>query len=591
MVLPRKKQKPGTIVLRDYQRATLDAIYDWFANNEGNPCAVVPTAGGKSIILAQFCKEQLHDHPGIRVLMLAPTRELIQQDYNELRAAWPNAPVGIYSAGLKRRELYEPITVANIHSIHDKTDIMPLIDILLIDEAHLINNVDNGMYRKLFKELKIRNPKLVVIGFTATPYRLGQGELTHGAEALFDDLIESASVGDLIRAGWLCKLKSKATELKLNIDGVHKRGGEFIESELQAAVNTADNNFVIAAEIAGIAQAHDRHAILVFCTGVDHAHDMAAELAKWFPTAIVTGKTPSAERTQIFEDFKARRLRALCNVAIATTGFNYPDIDLIAMVRPTMSKGLYVQMVGRGLRVKSHTDHAIVLDFAGNVERHGPITEYEEVLPPSKMGGEAPTKTCPGCSEIIFAGYRECPECGHKFPPPEKKYSSQLRDDDIMGQALEPPIVMPVKSWRWWKHTAKASGKEMLAVKYTGIYIGKDVVEYLTVAHEGFAGKRAIQTLKQMMRDAGQPGLPDCETLEEAALALSAVRPPSEIEYRIEGKFPRILRRTFGEMQKAEKLPPSDFDDIVPYEAPPEYKRSPPSIPVSSDAWFDDIPF
>src|SRR6478736_514507 len=101
----KRKQQPGTLTLRDYQRELLDDIYDWFANNEGHPCAVVPTAGGKSVVLAWFCKEQLADHPHIRILMLAPTRELVVQDYKELREAWPNAPAGIYSAALKRREL------------------------------------------------------------------------------------------------------------------------------------------------------------------------------------------------------------------------------------------------------------------------------------------------------------------------------------------------------------------------------------------------------------------------------------------------------------------------------------------------------
>lgn len=583
------KRKPVVLELRDYQRQLLDDIYAWFESNEGNPCAVLPTAGGKSIVIAQFCKEQIQAHKGVRILMLVPTRELIIQNSTKLREAWPNAPMGIYSSALKRRELYEPITVANIHSIHDKTDIMPVIDILLIDEAHLLPNTDTGMYRKLFTALKIMNPKLVVIGFTATPYRLGQGELTEGPEALFDDLIESATVGDLIRAGWLAKLKSKGTELKLDTKGVGKRGKEYIESELQKRVDTQDNNYVIANEIAGIANLHDRQAILVFCTGVEHAQHMAAELDNWFPTAVVTGKTPDAERARIFADFKKRRIRALCNVAIATTGFDYPDIDLIAMVRPTMSKGLYIQMAGRGLRIKSHTDHCIIADFAGNVELHGPITEYEEMKMPEKSGGEAPTKQCPQCKEIIFAGYRKCPECEHEFPPPEKKRATHLRDDDIMGTALEPPTVMQVKSWYWRKHTSKSSGKEMLMVTYRGIHVGEHIAEYLTVAHGGAGGKLALATLTKMMLDAGQAGLPDCETLEEAAELFNKVRPPSEIEYRIEGRFPRMLRRTFGEMHQSNDEP-SDFDNIKPYEPSRGHTFKNPS-PPSSSSFDDDIPF
>ncbi len=591
MALPRKRQQAGTVVLRDYQRGLLDAIYAWFENNEGHPCAVLPTAGGKSIVLAQFCKEQLHEYPKIHILMLAPTRELVVQDYTKLREAWPNAPVGVYSAALKRRELYEPITIANIHSIHDKANIMPVIDILLVDEAHLVPNTDNGMYRKLFTELEARNKNLVVIGFTATPYRLGQGELTEGPEALFDDLIEECTVGSLIRAGWLCRLRSKATELKLDVTGVHKRGGEFVESELQKAVDTEDINYVIANEIAAIASTHKRQAILVFCVGVEHAAHMAAELSHYFPTAIVTGKTPAEERAQIFGDFKKRKITALCNVQVATTGFDYPDIDLIALVRPTESKGLYVQMVGRGLRLKSHTDHAIVLDFAGNVERHGPVTEYEEGDEPKLGSGEAPTKKCPNCKEIVYTAVRICPACGHKFrfEPRESKLDGRLHDDDIMGEALKPPTVMPVKKWYWWKHTSKKTNKEMLAVKYTGVFLGTDVVEYFTVAHEGDVGKRSLGQLLKMMRDAGEDGLPDCETLEEAAEKLSAVRPPSEIEYRMEGKFPRMIRRTFGEMHAIPVEEPSDFDIYQKHDAP-THRSSKPAGMMRHD-YDDDIPF
>lgn len=585
------KRKKQVIELRDYQRESLDEIYAWFEAHEGNPCSVMPTGGGKSVVLAQFCKEQLEQYPKMRIYMLAPTRELVAQNYAKLRQIWPNAPVGVFSAALGRRELYEPITIGNIHSLHDKTSLIPAIDVLLIDEAHLVPNADTGMYRKFFAELKIKNPDLVVIGFTATPYRLGQGDLTEGEDALFDDLIETITTGELIRRGWLSKLKSKATELRPDISGVRKRGGDFIDSELQKKVDTKDNNTRMAREVYAIAEAHERQAILVFCAGIDHANHMRDALNDiGIPTAVVTGKTPKAERDRIFEAFRNRDYMALCNVAIATTGFDYPDIDFIVMARATMSRTLYEQMAGRGLRLKSHTDYCIVADFAGNVERHGPITQYDDPTPAKKKGGVAPTKECPGCKEIVFAGFRKCPECGHVFPAPVKVKDARLRDDDIMGKALAPPSVMKVRSWRWWKHTSKRTKKDMLAVRYTGTALGVDVTEYWAVAHEGQAGDIAIARLRKMVRDAGAKDLPDCDTLEEAAAWLTALRPPSEIEYRMEGRFPRMLKRTFGEMSAAEELPPSDFDDVIPYD-PAAPIAAAPKGGQGSDWYDDDIPF
>jgi DNA repair protein RadD len=236
----------------------------------------------------------------------------------------------------------------------------------------LVNHKDEGGYRKLLGELKAINPHLRDIGLTATPYRLGHGLITD-KPALFDDLIEPVSIEELVFKGYLATLRSKITKAKLDTTGVHKRGGEFIESELQAAVDTDDKNQAVVQEV--VALAGERKAWLVFCTGVKHAQHVAEVLRQHGVAAeCVTGETPKKERERIIEISLAGRLRALTNANVLTTGFDYPDIDLIAMLRPTMSASLYVQMAGRGMRVKSHTDHCLVLDFAGVVEAHGPIT-------------------------------------------------------------------------------------------------------------------------------------------------------------------------------------------------------------------------
>jgi DNA repair protein RadD len=288
---------------------------------------------------------------------------------------------------------------------------------VIIDECHLVNHKEEGGYRKLLADLKAINPALRVVGLTATPYRLGHGLITD-KPALFDALLEPVSIEELVFKGYLSTLRSKVTSAKLDTSGVKKRGGEFIESELQAAVDTDDNNQRVVQEV--IALAGDRKAWLVFCTGVQHAEHVAEVLRQHGVAAqCVTGETPKAERKRMLNDFKAGKLRALTNANVLTTGFDYPDIDLIAMLRPTMSASLYVQMAGRGMRVKSHADHCLVLDFAGVVEMHGPIVA---VQPPKKGGdgdGEAPVKVCDTCDELVHISAKECPSCGHPFPEPE----------------------------------------------------------------------------------------------------------------------------------------------------------------------------
>jgi len=158
------------------------------------------------------------------------------------------------------------------------------------------------------------------------------------------------------------------------------------------------------------------------------------------------------------------------------------------MMRPTMSASLYVQMAGRGMRVKSQADHCLVLDFAGVVEMHGPITN---VQPPKKSAGdgegEAPVKVCDACGELVHISAMTCPACGAAFPEPVKK-ALVLRNDDIMG--LEGK-ELEVSAWAWKEHTSKASGKQMLAVTYYGGLSDAPITEYLPILHEGYAGDRA----------------------------------------------------------------------------------------------------
>lgn len=529
-------------MLREYQQRTIDQLYAWFnAGNQGNPCLVLPTGAGKSHIIAALCKDALQSWPETRILMLTHSRELIGQNAEKLRQHWPNAPMGIYSAGLKRKELGEPITFAGIQSVRTKASQIGHCDIVIIDEAHLVSHKDEGGYRTLLTDLLVINPNLRVIGLTASPYRLGHGYITD-KPAIFDALIEPVSIEELIHKGFLSTLRSKLTATKLEVEGVHKRGGEYIESELQAAVDTSDKNRLVAAEIVRLG--HSRKSWLVFCAGVDHAQHIAEALNhQGITTECVTGETPSNERDRILTDFKAGRITALTNANVLTTGFDAPGIDLIAMLRPTMSPGLYVQMAGRGLRVAPGKTDCLVLDFAGVVEQHGPITA---VKPPPKKGdkvGEAPVKVCDHCQEICHLSVRVCPACGEAFPEPVKE-TLKLHNHDIMG--IE-GIDMEVTAWQWRKHISRASGREMLAVTYYGSLSDAPVTEYLAVTHDGYAGEKSRRLLAEIAHQAGVTlDYLVVVALNHMAQQMTEGRPPKMIEYRREGKFFTIIRRTYA---------------------------------------------
>jgi DNA repair protein RadD len=532
----------GAAMLREYQQRTIDQLYAWFeAGGRGNPCLVLPTGSGKSHIVAALCKDALQNWPETRVLMLTHVKELIEQNAEKMRQHWPGAPMGIYSASIGRKDLGEPITFAGIQSVRSKARELGHIDLVIIDECHLVNHKDEGGYRKLLAELKAINPSLRVIGLTATPYRLGHGLITD-KPAMFDDLLTPVSIEELIFKSYLSTLRSKVTKAKLDTSGVHKRGGEFIESELQAAVDTDDQNHAVVHEVMTLAG--ERKAWLFFCAGVQHAQHVAEVLRQQGVAAeCVTGETPKKERERILTDFKAGRLRALTNANVLTTGFDYPDIDVVVMLRPTMSASLYVQMAGRGMRVKSHTDHCLVLDFAGVVEMHGPITN---VQPPKKSAGdgegEAPVKVCDACGELVHISAMTCPACGAAFPEPVKK-AMVLRNDDIMG--LEGK-ELEVSAWAWREHTSKASGKQLLAVTYYGGLSDAPITEYLPILHEGYAGQRAMSQLVSMANSASivDGGL-NVQTMIEMVQNLNNATPPKLIEFRKDGKFFRVMKRSW----------------------------------------------
>jgi DNA repair protein RadD len=194
------------------------------------------------------------------------------------------------------------------------------------------------------------------------------------------------------------------------------------------------------------------------------------------------------------------------------------------------------------MRPKSHTDHCLVLDFAGVVETHGPITN---VQPPKKGGsgeGEPPVKICDECHEIVHISAKVCPNCGHAFPPPAEK-KLVLRQDDIMG--LE-GMDMAVTDWHWRKHVSRASGNEMIAVTYYGGLIDPPITEYLPIFNQGFAGQKSWQLLHDIGNQAKAvlSGINQAQTpIEYLVTQMNQAAPPKMISYQRDGKFYRVSKR------------------------------------------------
>ena len=178
--------------------------------------------------------------------MLTHQKELISQNAEKMLSIWPNAPMGIYSASLGKREAGYAITFAGIQSVRQRADLLGHRDLVLIDECHLMSTENMGWYRRLIDALIAINPALRVIGLTATPYRLGQGLLTEGDNALFSEIVAPTSIAELVALGYLAPLRSKVTDAAIDTAGVKKRGGEYVEADLARAADHDDLNAAIA---------------------------------------------------------------------------------------------------------------------------------------------------------------------------------------------------------------------------------------------------------------------------------------------------------------------------------------------------------
>lgn len=580
---------------RDYQTAAVQSLYDYFSSAAGNPVIAMPTGTGKSVVIAEFLRSVYLRFPHQRVMVVTHVKELIQQNYLKLLSVWPSAPAGVYSAGLNKRDLLAPITFAGIASVAKRAHQFGHIDLLIIDEAHLVSPTEETMYQNFILALKTTNPHLKVIGLTATPWRLGHGKIVEGGiftDVCFD-MTGLHAFNWLIAEGYLSTLVPKNTVSLLDVDGVHLRGGEFIASELQEAVDKSHITEAALQEM--IEGGRDRHKWLLFCAGVDHAvhaSDMLNDMG--IPCEAVHSKLSSADRDRILKRSRAGELRAITNNNVLTTGYDDPSIDFIGMLRPTASAVLWVQMLGRGTRpvfadgfdldttegrlaaiAAGPKQNCLVYDFARNTKRLGPIND--PVIPHKKgeKGGDAPVKLCQECGIWNHASVRACAYCGAQFPALQLKIT-QNASTDVLIKTTEQPVVemFEIDHLTYSVHT-KTGRPDMLRVTY---YSGlRSFSEFICIEHEGYAGRLAKQ------RWAERTSLPFPSSTKQACELVGQLAPATHIDVWVNKKYPEIMRRcfdgsAFGREAVGASMPPTvggakvaarptgdEFDDDIPF--------------------------
>jgi DNA repair protein RadD len=431
------------IKLRDYQQECVDSIISKLKKSIEPIVIEAATGAGKSLIVAELARWLNQIAPNKKVLCFAPSKELIEQNTAKYLLTGKRASIFCASAGNKCLNhpviFCSPLTTKN--SI-DKIASMP-VSAVILDEAHTLTPT----ILSIIDAIKVHNPNCRIIGMTATPYRMNTGYIyeidewgdkVHESKTknpFFKQLVYRITAPQLIEQGFLTPPRVLDIEQSYDTSQLHKNSmGNFESDELRMIFEGSSLTQKIIESV--IFAAEESKGVMIFATTVDHAK----EILKLLPSGdcrLVTGDTKKSEREEIIQMFKSKMFKYMVNVSCLTTGFDAPHVDLIAVLRPTESRGLYQQIIGRGTRLNDDKEYFAIMDFAGNIERH--------VLHPDNMfDPEIPeiyeSKNSQG--EIVI-----CPECGfqneNKIVEIKGKVISTLRRcANIMPiEGIERPIL------------------------------------------------------------------------------------------------------------------------------------------------------
>lgn len=428
----------AVVTLRPYQQAASDAAIAWMRQSVEPAVIEAVTAAGKSHVIADMAL-RIHDMTGKRVLCLAPSAELVQQNREKLIAT--GTPASMFSASAGAKDLRHPIVFGSPLTVKNRISrFQDGYAMVVLDECHGISPTVRG----IIEEMRAGNPNLRVIGLTATPYRLGSGYIfrqwpdgtvnddTRAREPYFTKCVYRITGPDLIAQGYLTRPvigETGAEHYDTSALAVNSRG-QFDAGAVDRAYH-GHGRKTAAIVVDVVARSRDRMGVMLFAATVRHAEEVMASLPPDL-SAMITGDTPKGERASIIARFKARRIKYLVNVAVLTTGFDAPHVDVIAILRKTESVGLLQQIIGRGLRLHDDKRDCLVLDYTDNLDTHcGDGDLFAPEVKAGKGGGDNEGLKC------------LCPDCGYENRFPAKPDTLEYAKDengyclDLTGRRVE----------------------------------------------------------------------------------------------------------------------------------------------------------
>lgn len=509
------------MIPRWYQTKADEAVAKYLVKYpKGHPLVALPTGSGKGLAMAMSAKRFLKNEEN-SVLSLSHDARILSQNFKTMESI---CDPSLFSAGLGSRDIGR-VTIAGIQSIYKIPDLFSQFTHVIIDECHTIPMSETSMYRTFLNGIGDH----IRIGFTATPFRLGQGYII-GKDHLFDKIVIDMTFGSkytrLVDEGHLSRLVINDTNVKMNVEGIKTVGNDYDLKQMSNAFDRKAITNAILDEM--IIKGVNRKKWLIFAIDIEHADHICEELIRRGISSMSVHSKSIVSTEYALDLHKSGEIRCVVSVGMLTTGYDDPSIDLIGLLRPTKSLNLHVQMPGRGQRIADGKEDCLVLDYAGNTKRLGPINRVKPRRKGKRKEGMDPiTKTCPECDTILAPIVKICPVCSHEF-----KFKSGLElessNTDIIHTANK---WFDVSEVSYSIHNKKGMPNGIKVTYLCGL---RTFYDWILPNHKGYAGQRGIAKLKQL-------GI-EYENLEDAMNKLQLnTASPSKILIDNSGKYSNVV--------------------------------------------------
>lgn len=485
--------------LREYQIDAIKAIEQELQKGMA-ALVVLPTGCGKSIVIYEILRKFLFlDDSHKAVVLFNRVPLLVEQ--SQRASQYLGIEVKNYCASINQFDI-GPVTFASVHSLKNTDE---KFDLVIIDECHVMDDKE-GVYTDFLAKQNCK-----IIGFTATPFRYDG--FIYGAGKLWPHVTYSQTLNWAIEQGYLVKPIAKQPKHEFDTADLGIVAGDYSAADIDRLV---DNPDLVRMQVQdAMERIQGRKKIVWACANINHAEAVKSVLES-VGESVATVHSQQDDYSAL-DKFKSAE-RHLTFVTVVAEGFDYPPIDCIVFMRPTLSPRLLVQICGRGLRLHEGKENCLILDYAQVFKSLGTLDNprIEKATKRSQGKKEKPVKTCPSCDTINSVSFNECENCGHVFVSIVSDTMTTTPDEmtSIIGVDQRKVYTKKVVETRVVDHISK-NGNRCKVIEYYGMS-GKPVKEY-------FVTGRSFSMMQFELR-------------------LKQIKNISHIVYEYEGKYERIKR-------------------------------------------------